>query len=1472
MARITASKGSDTGGNTEVQITPSSVPHQTNDFICVFGVINTTGHTLSAAGWNRQEFVPSSSSSGVLCSCALFTKRAASSSESMPTIVTDGTANEMAAMVVIVRGVAGAGSEIVASISGEETTNSTDFSTPSMNTTGSDSALIIHFIASENDTSMIQFSPPISQKDLHVDGDVLALTCASFTQVTASSTTPSHTAYCGSSQTQITYCSIAIADSGTTAEPCVDPSTTIFELVHPMCSTASSAFLTSGVSNPISKFGSDTVNGLAPTYEEIQVRSSIGNGKALETSSIGLVMSSFSDRGVFYVGETGLTTAVNLTNTILNMTCASLSGPTFGVTYDVSGMFIGLSDGTNLALWKIAASDTVVSPSGGPFHVAIDTSTTPYYEKGTIDFTAINGIILGATAELNTHSFECGPIFKVKTDSNACIPIIGGSTLRPANFGVLIPVSDTGACGFAQNQRGYVSGQYLTAGSILIGNGTDKTIFKATNQNLSFTKSYDESALFVVHNIPEGKNQLRLKASASCDFDMGGIVVDFNNRHKFIVDPATNVSASYNFGDFVCLNSKVTLQGIGSEIYAGASFSGCDEIILNGFVSGNSLGALTISTCIEAQAVTVTTEDEFNALHNVTFTKNSALSIKITGNHGGDSWTATGMKTSGGQGSYDIEYTGTGTLEIVVDFGSGFTQARSQATAGTLTISAPSNTFSINADLSALIRRFVGAGDSQDVVDSATATTLEYDYTNTDVIDIEVLKQGYVLVNRQNVTPVNGPFDIELDPDEAYNSGHALNIDTEYAYVRGTKVLTFNSDQQARNVYSSLSDEIRLDSAYFNTKLLMTAIGPTRFDLTAGMTVADMQYWKGAGSQVYNSADAVNPTEKWFFVKSGGNITGSTTHFRQTDSGASTALTLTNNVVDEAFQYYRDDNYDGDTSDTDEYNYNDYMVIKSFLSGSKQSRVDLLVSQGISEIESYAYAVSLANASHSYSGTDPGISAQITMVAGGTYGGKVFAYEIIDGGTNSGADIADQFNYDAAANPNALIPGGTGLRYFEMPDGIIYNATGQETEVGYREGSTPTQVGFYVSRSSADHPDFSRFQADDGTYYTPTVTANITVTGLVDAGAQANDRLQILNVTALTASAWQASNTYATGSMVLRTSGIGTEGIAGLYMRATTGGTSNDTEPTWDTTVGNTSSDTNGAGAGNVVWTTYGVLFYDSDPAGTGYSATYVDGEEIATGDAYEIKFAEMDEDTTFKIGRATGVATVAGFTVAMELTADSVFASLALDGSDYEATFSPDFTNDYIVLDANIDFSGASAFAYYAYTLTTAEGMYKFWDGVTAIDTGNFRINTANLDLYFDESGGFVKQTDSVRIFRDDGTRPAIDPTTGGNGIEINWRNPVYVTEVNTGSAVNQTTVQAALTAQGYTPARAPELDMLSGIEGGMDHQEVMRLLLAAAAGKLSGAEGTTVSIRDQADSKNRIVATVDENGNRTAVAVDAT
>lgn len=66
--------------------------------------------------------------------------------------------------------------------------------------------------------------------------------------------------------------------------------------------------------------------------------------------------------------------------------------------------------------------------------------------------------------------------------------------------------------------------------------------------------------------------------------------------------------------------------------------------------------------------------------------------------------------------------------------------------------------------------------------------------------------------------------------------------------------------------------------------------------------------------------------------------------------------------------------------------------------------------------------------------------------------------------------------------------------------------------------------------------------------------------------------------------------------------------------------------------------------------------------------------------------------------------------------------------------------------------------------------------------------------------------------------------------------------------------------------------LDFANGVETGRTPREALRLMLAALAGKISGAGTSTITIRDAADTKDRITATVDSNGNRTALTYDDT
>lgn len=67
--------------------------------------------------------------------------------------------------------------------------------------------------------------------------------------------------------------------------------------------------------------------------------------------------------------------------------------------------------------------------------------------------------------------------------------------------------------------------------------------------------------------------------------------------------------------------------------------------------------------------------------------------------------------------------------------------------------------------------------------------------------------------------------------------------------------------------------------------------------------------------------------------------------------------------------------------------------------------------------------------------------------------------------------------------------------------------------------------------------------------------------------------------------------------------------------------------------------------------------------------------------------------------------------------------------------------------------------------------------------------------------------------------------------------------------------------------------LDAAAGVETNLTMRQALRLIAAATAGKISGAAGTTITIRNAVDDdKNRIVATVTSEGNRTAITYDLT
>lgn len=791
---------------------------------------------------------------------------------------------------------------------------------------------------------------------------------------------------------------------------------------------------------------------------------------------------------------------------------------------------------------------------------------------------------------------------------------------------------------------------------------------------------------------------------------------------------------------------------------------------------------------------TITTDSDID----ITFAETDLSDINIT-------LTASNAVTvspTTGSGTYDLSgltTTGTVTLDnatandttIVLPAGTSNTVASPTAGGGAITVDSPATTFTINTNVSALIRIYTT--NTQTVLDSATGTSLAFVHSGQ-TIDYTIEAAGYI-PQRFTAEPLSGTtaVTVNLVSDPVYNASHGLTFTTDYSYNAATRVMTIVANQEGRNLYSALIDDFQTETAFRNCPFPLTAIGPDRIDFnavgyynsatTVGATIdaGDVQFWKGAGMQWEHSTTG-NPTKKFYSIKSSNTlVAGSVVGYTQVLAGTPVEATLVSNQVNQVIQFFEDTNGDG----TPDYNYTSHLLFKGFLTGYYQSRWDVVNDGGVTVLEPYEYNISLTQ--EAIAGTTGNQSVTITTLtdhtgAPITVGGRSFDYELVDPGTTTAENLLAQHNYNVYNAVNTSISGTLYTSYpaFDLPDLLIEAGANYETERGYFEGDglVTDLSGVYCSRASADHPDITRFQSNDGTYYTPAVTSNITITGL------SNDdicRLQITNETAKTASAWAATTAQAQGSKRIRSTGLGTEQTGGLYFVATTAGTTGGTEPTWNTTVGSTTSD------GTVTWTTYAIIYYDADPASTGYSDTYFDGQEFATGDTYRIRYADLNTTLSFKTFETTGIVSSTGFSVAASPSSDSVYATNALDGRSVAITniFAADYSTNYFVLDANLDFTNPKSFAFYCGELTTSAGMYNIWGAVTAIDAGNYLNDVSIADILFDETAGFVKQEDSdtSRWYRSDGTRPFLDPTSGGAGISMNWKNPVFT--ISTGSVL---------------------------------------------------------------------------------------
>jgi hypothetical protein len=1165
----------------------------------------------------------------------------------------------------------------------------------------------------------------------------------------------------------------------------------------------------------------------------------------------GLKLSSAENLGTTaWVGFFFAITSANVSGKIVHIPYG------FGGTVDSSrvatnGLIVVLADASNnyvayqvlaQAKWTIQGSGTVtlkigtsttIASSGDPS--AAVTKVGLFYQRATGSATSVDVYMGSPLVEGSTTAIIGGDSTNPVTVAYDAFLMLGGNT-TPRALPYPLYVNSAALQG---------SGQFLNRFGLQYGDGTNETYVKLTAQSSDVPSTADTTWRVGASGVP-----LKIKASATDVHDLRSAIVTSSTLQPFTIDAASSLSASLlttglsvigrTFSDLAGYdwtsvswtecdtvafkNGDVTTCTISSPNAAVHATTGAvcsfsangatvDNSTINctkasGSVAGYHLELGTAVTAITLTDVTFTGTPRTNKGHVLKTLTNVAAGAFVVGVHyrintvGTTDFTAIGASantigvnfTATGVGS------GTGTADQAVKITTSGTTSLAEAdctTAGApVWVAAPvvSLTFT---DLVAgsQVKVFATGTQTERFTTSSSGTSEVYSSATVETVDYTVMKAGYTPIRRTGyviAAASTGSVSVPQTIDRTYAASSGLTYTTNCTIDTATEIATWSVATTGQNLYSFFIEAWIAQAALKNKEFPFSSNGPNSITFGLGW---ESRGFTTAGTGISNtslallSRDGLRYTDNsgvrtasWAAILTSGVPTGKQVRYQQSDAGT-TVNAANTGEMDHLVQIYGDASH-GNFDKTG------YLVLKVQAEGYDQAETNAVTLYGT--LEDQLYVVGLTPTANSIATGDPALTITISQ---GTYveASKTFSVKIVDNATpSSGTDILRELRYNFAA-------GGTyqGEDAFNWHDLVQKNGSAFKTVNGNVYGSAAVKgVLVYASDGTTLHPDFTLFTADDGTTYVPAVTADISITSMPNVGAVPT-RLQIINQTAEGATAWAANTVYATGAIVKRVAGLGSEQTAGLYFRATTGGNSHaTTEPTWSTTPGNTTADN------TVVWTCYKILYYDTDPAATSLTDTYIDGEEFKSGETAEIRFAEMNGSTSFKTYSTEVSITAAGFSALVAEEADSVFATFAIDGSTLEATFSPNFTSDYIVLDSNTDFSGKGAFAYYCYTLTTSAGMYNFWGGVTALDEGNIRINTSILNLYFDESAGFVKQTDDVRIFRSDGTRPALDPTTGTHGIEINWRTPVNVVTVAGASVVtgDQTSIVNAVFAQAST------------------------------------------------------------------------
>ena len=175
-----------------------------------------------------------------------------------------------------------------------------------------------------------------------------------------------------------------------------------------------------------------------------------------------------------------------------------------------------------------------------------------------------------------------------------------------------------------------------------------------------------------------------------------------------------------------------------------------------------------------------------------------------------------------------------------------------------------------------------------------------------------------------------------------------------------------------------------------------------------------------------------------------------------------------------------------------------------------------------------------------------------------------------------------------------------------------------------------------------------------------------------------------------------------------------------------------------------------------------------SGTAGTKVNAsgTYATAEAVP-GDSIRIRLTCQGGVTALLPFETVGVATASGASFRADQQPDTIYNANNIDGSSITGiTLTPDYANIQIDLDdqeAPYELSAQAVYNYYAYLVTTPQGIANFYGAITPVDQMNYRINASVVPLKIQNTGSTDVVLNGGRLYRDDGV--SVLDTGAGSG-----------------------------------------------------------------------------------------------------------